>query len=314
MTTAGAADDVRARYIRSALPILAPAVAVSTAVASAFVFSSAAGKLGPAGDAAAPVAAAMCVGVVLVDYWLPSGEHPRRVWGLFVAWAAAWFVCALVSLLAEGAQIVGVAVSRLTVGEVGELLHSTNLGQWGLVGVVCPLVLTVIGSDAMRGGTGWHPALVLGVAALGIIASPLTGHLSLTTAGALVISAHAVAAAVWMGPLLAATSLLSSSAAWSGVLRRYSRVAWWSAWTVAASGAMAGVVRMTTAEVTRSYLVLFGLKIAVLVVLFACGARARRVWVGRPDTSSRTSVRRATTEFAVMAVAVGIAATLSSTP
>ncbi len=260
------------------------------------------------------VAAAMCLGLAALIYWQPAAAPPARAWAMLAVWSAVWAICAAAALTVTAADIAGVGFARLSVSDLAQLLHSTELGQWGLAGVVCPLVLCAIGVDAMRGGTGWHPALVAAVTSLGIISGPVTGHLSLTTVGALVIVVHAVAAAAWLGPLLAAAAVITTSAGWTRFLPHYSRLAWWSALTVTLTGTLATVVRVTGADVSTGYLTILGLKVATLVGLLAGGYRLRRAWVNQPVTARRTSLRYSIIETAVMATAFGLASTLSYTP
>ncbi len=307
--TAGDPPPITAR--RVALPAAASTAASAALIAGALTAQSANVALRTA-DAAAVVAGSLCIGVAVLIPWLSERDR-ARAWTATVTWAMLWVVSAMIGFVATAGELAGKSPARVSAADYGALLHGTFLGQWGVVGVVCPIVLSVIAVDSARGGAGWHGSVVGAIAALGLVSGPVTGHLSLTGAGWVVISVHVIAAALWFGPLLAAAVLVRDSDTWTRILPRYSRLAFWCLVAVAMSGLGATIVRWATSDASTSYYALVVVKMALLVTLGLGGRRLRRVWVRR-DCPAAVSTRRAVTETLGMAAAVGVAAALAITP
>lgn len=295
-----------------------PVAAVAAALVAAFAAGSASPMPAEALRAIATVAGALCVGFCILIHWArPTSTSTTteavQTWRPLALWAGLWFTATALSFLLTASELANVTPSTLTGAHLGSLLHTTTLGQWGLVSVVCPILLMVISIDAARGGVGWHPLVVGGVAVLGLLAPPVSGHMSVTTIGSVVIGIHAAAAALWLGPLLAALMTLRTTTAWTRFLPRYSRLAWWCAIGVTTSGIAALTLRLVSSPTSDTYVVLAATKGLLLIALLAGGYRLRRIWVGR-RCAVTTSLRHAIIETTVMASTVGIAATLSFTP
>nr|WP_296766647.1 hypothetical protein [Rhodococcus sp. (in: high G+C Gram-positive bacteria)] len=197
------------------------------------------------------VLGSLCIGYAVLLSWLRQADRPR-VWRSLAVWAALWFLASLGSFMATAANVVGVPFRRLSTADLAELLHSTALGQWGVVALVCPIVLCGIALDSARGGSGWHPAIVGTIAAVGLVSGPVSGHMSLGDAGWVIVSVHVIAAALWMGTLVAAATILRDVDSWSRVLPRYSRLAFWCVVAVGVSGLGGTVVRWDTSDPSRN--------------------------------------------------------------
>lgn len=297
------------------IALVAPAV-LSAGVIAASIAAGLSTAGSPTGlvevDALATLAGSICLGAAVLQRWLTPADI-AQAWRSTAVWAGVWFVSSTIVFLLAAADMVGTPAARLTAADLESLLHSTTLGQWGMVGLVCPLMVCCIAVDSARGGLGWHPAVIVVLAALGLVSGPVTGHMSAAAIGWVMISLHVLAASLWIGPLLAAAVIVRERDSWSRLLPEYSRLAFWCVVSVAVSGLAATAVRFDTSDVSLGYCILVATKAVLLASLIAGGRYLRHVWVGR-ECSPAVSMRRAGIETAVMAIAIGVAAALSYTP
>lgn len=118
----------------------------------------------------------------------------------------------------QAADITNVPVSRLGVSRFAEYLGSAGAGRIGVAALLCVLVCTLVAALAYRRSAAWPTVPVLVAAALALIARPVTGHMSQQALGSLLDAAHALAAALWFGTLVALALTVRSRGAWARLL------------------------------------------------------------------------------------------------
>lgn len=167
---------------------------------------------------------------------------------------------------------------------------------------------------------GWTVAL-FGTALLGLLPVALAGHSSAGGAHDVATNSliyHLLAAALWVGGLVAVLAHLARGGAHAGLAAsRFSRLALVCWLVLAGSGVINALVRIAPSDLlTTSYGRLVLGKITALVVLGALGALQRRgavaAVVQRGDRSAM--LRFGAVEVLVMFATIGLAAALSRTP
>lgn len=263
------------------------------------------------------VAATACVGSALVAALLPAyRSQPRaRADRALVVAAGAWVVLVLLAVVFRTASALARAVPALTAGEL--VAWSTRLaaGRGTLATAGCALLVLVLGALRLRRSVPAAAPLV--VALVGAALPALTGHTAPAPADALLsavsITVHVAAAALWVGGLAALLVLVAPDrTALDAVLPRYSAVAAGCLLAVTTTGLANAAVRLDTwtALTDTGYGRLLVAKAVLLVALAGLGALARR----RLHAGRGAVLRWAGVEVAVMALVIGVAATLSQTP
>lgn len=264
---------------------------------------------------------AVVLGMAVLGWMLRAERRPSvaadELWRRLAGLAGAWTLLEAVLLGLTAAEAEGGAVAGLSVAAFVEFLGSST-GRVGVAVVVCTLAIVVLAAVAFRRGIGWPTAPVPVLAALALIARPITGHMSQQPFGSVLDAVHALAAAVWFGMLVALAATLRSRGAWAVWLPRYSTIAWRSVGVLAVTGVVDAAVRLggIAALFETGYGRVVLAKAAVLVVLLGLGWWWRRTWVGAAAGHRMTadaSLRRAVGEVTVMAVAFGLAAALATT-
>ncbi|MGK8554566.1 CopD family protein [Nocardia gipuzkoensis] len=242
----------------------------------------------------------------------------RTPWRLLAALAGVWAIAEFAVLIFEAADVVGVPVADLGAAQFGTYLVDVSGGQVGIA--------ILIGVGAVAGGSALafrRPEsasgdLVLVFAAVALALRPITGHMSQQAFGSVLAAVHALAAAAWLGLLIALALVVRTRGEWAVVLPRYSAVALPLVVTVAVTGLLNGLIRVggIVPFVTTGYGRILLAKTVVLLGLLALGWWWRRSWVPRAAghrMGADASLRRAVAEVVVMALAFGLAATLAVT-
>ncbi|MGW0640575.1 copper resistance D family protein [Nocardia salmonicida] len=261
-----------------------------------------------------------CAGAVVIGL----AALPRLNDRLTVAWrplavlAGVWFAAEFTVLVCEAAEIVGVAVTQLDASDFITFLGRLSGGQIGIAILFCTGAIACYAALAFRRPDTASADLVLVFAAVALSLRPITGHMSQQMFGSVLAAIHALAAACWLGLLLAMVLVLRTRGEWAATLPRYSAIAAPLVGVVALTGLVNGVVRLggITALLTTGYGRILLAKLTVLCALVALGWWWRRTWVrkaGDHRVTAETSLRNATAEVLVMALAFGLAATLAVT-
>lgn len=129
------------------------------------------------------------------------------------------------------------------------------------------------------------------------------------------VSVHVLAAAVWIGGLLALAWLAVSRRDWRSQLPRYSTVATGCVAALAVSGVVAALGRVGLGDLMASkYGALVVLKAVALLGLATAGWFQRQYVVRRTSTATRPFLALAAFELTTMALTMALAAALSRTP
>ncbi|WP_194825322.1 copper resistance D family protein [Nocardia sp. XZ_19_231] len=261
-----------------------------------------------------------CAGAVV----LGLAALPRLNDRLTVAWrplavlAGVWFAAEFTVLVCEAAEIVGVAVTQLDASDFITFLGRLSGGQIGIAILFCTGAIACYAAVAFRRPDTASADLVLVFAAVALSLRPITGHMSQQMFGSVLAAIHALAAACWLGLLLAMVLVLRTRGEWAATLPRYSAIAGPLVGVVALTGLVNGVVRLggITPLWTTGYGRILLAKLAILCALVAVGWWWRRTWVRKAAdhrVTAETSLRNAAAEVLMMAVAFGLAATLAVT-
>ncbi|MFI5500371.1 CopD family protein [Nocardia asteroides] len=249
---------------------------------------------------------------------------PRLNDRLTVAWrpvtvlAGVWFAAEFTVLVCDAASIVGVPVAELGAGEFATFLGKLSGGQIGIAILFCTGAVACYAAFAFRRGEAASADLVVVFAAVALALRPITGHMSQQMLGSVLAAVHALAAAGWFGLLLAMVVALRTRGEWAATLPRYSAFAAPLVLAVALTGLIDGLVRLggLTPLWSTGYGRILLAKFTVLCVLVGLGWWWRRTWVGRAAdhrVTAEVSLRNAVVDVSVMAVALGLAATLAVT-
>ncbi|MGY1773248.1 CopD family protein [Blastococcus sp. SYSU D00813] len=279
----------------------------------------------PAVTLAVRVAAVGTVGTLLfAAVLLPGAVLPdasRRALRAASGWAVAWAAAVVVQALLTVAAFLGVPPADLTAGSVRAFLLHLPAGD-AAVGAVVAAVAVAIG--ARRAAGSGSAVLLLGVAAAGVVLpAVLTGHAATEDDHVLAVSnlaVHVVAAAVWVGGLLAVLLHGRGAGVLPRVAARFSAVALAAAAAVGASGLLAAWLVLDDGAGLLSglgsgYGLLLVGKTLALVALLALGRHHRRralpaLAAGRPGAFRRF----AAAETGLMLATVALAVALSASP
>ncbi|WP_455837014.1 cytochrome c oxidase assembly protein [Pseudarthrobacter siccitolerans] len=259
--------------------------------------------------------------LVLALFALPHYGTAYETALRFAGWsAAAWLVGAAVHTYASFLFIANTTPSTGQGGAFLTYLTQIDAGRAGalttlLAGAVAVSCFRFRSTRLLAGTTvaafaGLLPLVMKSHAAGG------TGHTDSTTA----IFLHAATAAVWVGGLLALMVLRSAlpTGQLGVTVRRYSTLALICFISLAGTGTLGALARITTAESLLSpYGVIILAKCGVFIVLGVFGALHRRWSITRmernPGRGGRHFAALAAAELAVMGAASGMAAALART-
>ncbi|WP_374967785.1 cytochrome c oxidase assembly protein [Terrabacter sp. BE26] len=290
------------------------------------------------------VAASLTIGSLLLAGTMIPGrtraqtvavDEPRRAAALRVATAAAfvWAVAGAVVVVFTFADAAGMPLGQPGFGtQLTGALWSIEPLRVGLISTVTAAVVASVAAVA-RGRL--VPVGLAALSAFGLLVLGLAGHAGGSADHETAvngIAVHLLAAAVWVGGLLAIVVLRHRLGDALGVVaRRFSAVALWCFVALAVSGVLTATTRLGSwSDLTTPYGVLVLVKVAALAVLGVAGAVHRRVTLdridlidridlvdassdrhGRQATRGRLFVRLAVAETLVMGVAFGVATALA---
>ncbi|WP_346623665.1 CopD family protein [Blastococcus montanus] len=273
------------------------------------------------------IAAVGTVGTVLLAAVLLPGRTStwppavRRALGAASWWAVGWAGATAVGAVLTLSRLVGAAPTALPWSSVRVFLVDTGAGGAALV------VVTLAGVIALtaRRCAGAGSARLLLAAALGALVAPvvLSGHSS--GAGDHVLAAtalglHVVAAAVWVGGLLALVTHGRNSGELAAAAARFSPIALLCLLVTAVSGVVAagavlGGAAALLGALGSGYGWLLMAKASALVGLGLLGWQHRRRTLPRLHAGEPGSFRRfAAVEVLVMLVTLALAVALAASP
>ncbi|MCD2191058.1 bifunctional copper resistance protein CopD/cytochrome c oxidase assembly protein [Actinomycetospora soli] len=296
-------------YARLGLPDPGPVVTYGLPVVRALTESAAVVTVG------ALLLAAFLVPPRGLGWLAADGYRAVRV----ASWsAAAWAGGALVTGIFAIADAFARPLSAvLTTSTLTESLGGLPAARiWFLtagVAVCCALVA--------RLALSWHAAVgAFALAVLGVLPAAFGGHSGTGTAHDVAMNSlalHVVAAALWVGGLLAVlVHAVVGGADLPTALGRFSTTAFWCWVVLALSGTVNALLRVNPADLLVStYGLLLLAKVAGLVVLGVFGAAHRTRTLPDVAAGSRSAlVRLGGVEVLIMFATVGVAVALGRTP
>ncbi|WP_244438306.1 CopD family protein [Mycolicibacterium septicum] len=281
---------------------------------------------GPASTVTGALIRALADGAAIVTLGLAAvpllesdryrAESSRRAAGPLALAAAIWLPAEIVRLTVEAAQTAGVGFWQIGVRTLTDFGLYTASGRSGLVGIAAALIVGVVAILVPRGAT--TTSAIVGVAAVGMAARTLTGHLSESPIGGMAVAVHALAAAVWCGVLAALVLTVTHRGQWARVLPRFSQLSLSCVGVLLIAGVAGAAIKLNSpAELWGTgYGRLLAAKVVVTVILLVLAWRNRSQWLpaARAHRSSAAlSQHRSLVELGMMAVAVTLAAALAVT-
>ena len=269
--------------------------------------------------ALADCAAAVTLGlaaVPMLDTGRYRDELTRRAGAPLALAAGFWLLAELCRLVVGAAGAAAVPVTRLGLVTTLEFTVATSAGRpacsasWPQ-GWWC-------WSRSSRPGPHPLSIAVAGIAAVGLVARTIGGHMSASSLGAVAIAIHALAAAMWCGTLAALVLTVDHRGQWARVLPRFSELSLWCVITLLAGGVTGALVAVDSAAqlFATGYGRVLLIKIVLTIVLMILAWRNRARWLPAAKSHRVTayaSRSRSLTELAIMAVALTMAAALSVT-
>jgi putative copper resistance protein D len=268
-----------------------------------------------AADCSAVVALGLAV-VPMLDIDRYRGELIRRATGPLTIAGAAWLLAELLRLGVDAAQAAAVPLSQLGVPTAVDFALHTAAGRSGLFSTVAAALMCVAAAAVPRSATTNVP--VAGIAAAGLAARPLTGHLSESALGGLAVAVHTLAAALWCGALVALVLTVDHRGQWARVLPRFSQLSLACVAALLVGGVLGALVTLGAPSqlYATAYGRLLSAKVVVTVMLVLLAYRNRMMWLPAARSHRVTAVvsrSRALIELAMMAVALMLAAALAVT-
>ncbi|MEO9326991.1 copper resistance D family protein [Gordonia aurantiaca] len=264
---------------------------------------------------AVPATLALGVSVVILGLGFLSTVDARPSSRLIGALAGVWVVATLISAWVRTADRAGIDVLDVTAGGFGEVLGS---GTSEMVALVVGLLIVVWAVLDLLTDID-VPVLVVGaLAGIGVLATAIAGHAGNTAIGPILVGAHALAAAWWVGVLAAIAISVRGRSGWARSLPAFSGYATWAVGIIAVTGVVAAITQLDAPAdlFTTGYGRVLVAKVVMLAALVGVAVRHRRRWlpaVERHRTTEVVSIRNAVIEVALMAVVLGLAAGLSAT-
>ncbi|MGS0685071.1 copper resistance D family protein [Nakamurella sp. GG22] len=275
----------------------------------------------PVAGAAQELAAVAVVGLLFARCVLVPRCHEaahRRLAVITARWAAAWAASSLAVLVLTMSDAMGVPLLELSgrLDVVAVLLGSPSmLGQLTTLWVACGAALFAARPSG-RAATG-AGLVVVAAALLPATLAGHAGHHNSPTMAMTVLAVHVLAAAVWIGGLLALTlHLRAFPDALRDSLPRFSSTALLCAIGVGVSGVAESAIMLDTwgqlVESDRGHLMIA--KVVALAVLLCIGYWHRSSTMGAAAAGRLWPlIRLAGVELVVMGATVGIAVVLSGT-
>jgi putative copper resistance protein D len=267
-------------------------------------------------------ALADCAGVVTLGLsavpMLDTGRHrvelARSARRPLAAAAGVWLFAEVCRLVVGAAAAAGVQAFRVSLTTTVEFASVTAEGRSGLFSIAAAVVVLLV---ALFGPQA-PPATVtsLGVAAVGLAARTIGGHMSGSPVGAMAIAVHALAAALWCGVLAALVLTVDHRGQWARVLPRFSELSLLCVIALLAGGLTGAAVALDSPSqlFASGYGRVLLIKIVLTVVLLVLAWRNRARWLPAAKSHRVTayvSRARSLTELAIMAVALTMAAALA---
>ena len=254
--------------------------------------------------------------VPVVDVDRYREELIRRATAPLTIAAAVWLLAELLRLGVAAAEAAAVPASRLGIHTAIDFALHTTGGRSGLFSAVAAGLLCVAVVAAPRSVS--TNVVVAGLAAAGVAARPLTGHLSDSALGGVAVAVHTLAAALWCGVLAALVLTVEHRGQWARVLPRFSQLSLVCVAALLVGGVLGAAV--TIASPSQLYATGYGrllsAKVVVTVVLVVVAYRNRTMWLPAARSHRATAVvsrSRALFELAIMAIALTLAAALAVT-
>lgn len=274
------------------------------------------------------VAAAVVVGLALipklVGFNRPETTEPIMAPYRQVArWASlVWAASALVSIVLLAAELTPGRMVRLS--DIWHYLIAVSPGKGLALSAAAALLSWYLAKLSIKHGERVPAELRVGVALFGLLPLPLTGHgsnwyyhdLSMVS-----MELHVTASTAWAGGLGALIVMLATHRELlQGAIAKFSRLATWCVFIVAASGAVNGLIELWLSPITTlpsslwetRYGVLLIAKAACIVVIGLIALHVRTRIMPAIEAGRRTAlVRWAGLEVLVLALAFGIAVALT---
>lgn len=265
-------------------------------------------------DCAAVIALGLTA-VPMLDTDRYRGELIRRATVPLTIAAIVWLVAELARLVLETAHAEAVPVLEVGLRTTMDFAAHTAAGRSVALSAGAALALSAAAAMPRTPSANLTAA---GVAAIGVTARPLTGHLSDNAVGGVAIAAHTLAAALWCGVLAALVLTVAHRGQWARVLPRFSQLSLLCVAVLLAGGIAGAAVALGSPAqlVDTGYGRLLCAKVTAMVVLIALAWRNRTMWVPAARTHRTTAVvsrSRALAELVIMAVALTFAAALAVT-
>lgn len=257
------------------------------------------------------------VGAPLVC-WRTSGNARRRAVALTTTAAALSALGWLVALAAYAAELAGRELTHLPLGTVADVIVDTRAGGSLALRAALMAASSLLFALLARANTSqaWLVPMLAGVAVL--VATSLSGHAWTASPQYLAVGldvVHVIAAAVWIGGLVALIAVMPVAED-SGLISRFSTRALAAAVAVGLAGSASAWIELPAIEDlwTTGYGRLILGKALGFAVLMAFGWRNRSLLASQlEDRLPRlaTSIRA---EIAVAAAVLALTATLIGTP
>jgi copper transport protein len=256
-----------------------------------------------------------------------SAAVKRRLLAIIAALAAALAVVSLLELGLQGAYAEGTGLGEGFRWDIVSSVADTKFGEYALARAVLASGLCAVAlvARAWRGRAATATTVAALALAAGLVVTPgLSGHASVSGAGAVVAdAAHVQAAAVWTGGLafLALGLALTGRKRWelaATSVPRFSTTAVVSVAILIVAGTINGYlqVRVWRGLWETEYGILLLVKVGLVLPLLAMGAYNNRFAVPRLRAQIASGVERvrflrlAGVELAVMLAVVGVTAAL----
>lgn len=197
-------------------------------------------------DCAATVTLGLTV-VPMLDAGRYRDELARRASVPLALAAGSWLVAELTRLVVGAAEAAALPVTRVGLSATVEFAFATPGGRSSLFSAVAAGLVLVVGLTAPR----TPPAVIAtaGIAAVGLVARTIGGHLSASSLGAVAIAIHALAAALWCGTLAALVATVDHRGQWARVLPRFSELSLLCVIAVLAGGLAGALVAVDSFRV-----------------------------------------------------------------
>ncbi len=173
--------------------------------------------------ALADCAAAVTLGLAAVPM-LDAGRYRdeliRTARGPLAVAAGFWLIAESCRLVVSAADAAAVPATRVGLSTTLEFTVVTSAGRSGLFSVAAAGLVLLVAVVGPR--TPPTAIAVSGIAAAGLVARTIGGHMSASSFGAVAIAIHALAAALWCGLLAAMVLTVEHRGQWARVLPRFS--------------------------------------------------------------------------------------------